>query len=50
MFVTLRRGGGGSGLNVIMTLIFRRIVWMCPLMGWSRGGSLPCLPKPVLEQ
>ena len=31
-----RRGGGGGGgggprLNVIMTLIFKKIVWKCPL-------------------
>jgi hypothetical protein len=33
IFVTLRvgKGEGGRGLSVIMTLIFCRIVWMCPL-------------------
>ena len=30
------REGGGTGprLNVIMTLIFKKIVWKCPLTGW----------------
>ena len=43
---TLRggRGGGGSKVNVTMTLIFPKVVWKCPLKGESERSELtPCI-------
>ena len=37
--MTLRGRGRGPGFNVIMTLIFLKIVWKCPLTGCSSASS-----------
>ena len=35
-----RRGGGGPRLNVIMMLIFKKIVWKCPISGHEYRPSI----------